>query len=97
MPEVTYISQVECQVVISHGMVDSQVIKVPDEENRGHTLRVAQGSLVEHAGRSYLPVGLVHVDYKGRRALVELPEEADSGTSRVWVPFARLRRQENGA
>jgi hypothetical protein len=51
---------------------------------------------VEKGDKKYLPVGLVYIDYKGKRGLVELPEEADSGTSRVWVPFARFRRKEDG-
>jgi hypothetical protein len=97
MSEVTYLSEVECVVVVPDGILDTQVVKVPDEEGRNHTLRVGKGSLVEQGGKKYLPVGLVQVDRKGRRALVELPEEADSGTSRLWVPFAHFRRQENGA
>jgi hypothetical protein len=96
MAEVTYVSEIECVVVVPNGIVDSQVVKVLDEGNRSHTLRVAKGSLVEAGDRWYLPVGLVRVDREQRRALIELPQEADSGTSRVWLPLARFRRQENG-
>ena len=94
MAEVTYLSEVECAVVVPDGMLDTQVIKVYDVEGRNHTLRVGKGALLENAGKRYLPVGLVFVDHKGKRALIELPQEADSGTSRVWMPFVRFRRQE---
>jgi hypothetical protein len=96
MAEVTYLPEVECVVVVPDGILDSQVVQVPDTEGRNHALRVGKGSLVETSGKTYLPVGLVFIDRQGHRALVELPQEADSGTSRVWVPFAHFRRQENG-
>ncbi len=96
MPQVTYVSEVECEVVVPDGLLDTQVVKVLDGEGRYHMLRVAKGVLVEKHGRRYLPVGLMHVDYPNKRALVELPQEADSGTSRIWIPFPRFRRQENG-
>jgi hypothetical protein len=38
-------------------------------------------------GKPYLPVGLIQVDHKARRALIELPTEADSGVNRLWMPF----------
>jgi len=59
-------------------------------------LRVAKGSLVEKDDLKYLPVGLVMLDRERRRALVELPQEADSGTRRVWMALSRFRRQESG-
>lgn len=39
MPEVTYVSEVEC-VVVQDGIMDSQVVKVIDFDGRGHTLRI---------------------------------------------------------
>jgi uncharacterized protein (DUF342 family) len=96
MPEVTCVSEVECEVVVPEGILETRVVKVLDPEGRYHMLRVAKGVLVEQDHRRYLPVGLMHVDFKNKRALVELPQEADSGTSRVWISFARFRRQENG-
>lgn len=96
MAEVTYVSEVECDVVIPNGMLDTQVVRVTDESHFSHTLRVGKGSLVELGSKVYLPIGVVHLDHKNKRALIELPQEADSGTSRLWVPFAKFRRQENG-
>lgn len=37
------------------------------------------------SGRYYLTVGLIQKDPSGKFALIELPQEADSGTSRLWV------------
>jgi hypothetical protein len=96
MPEVTYLAEVECDVVVPNGILDTQVIRVADTENHSHALRVAKGWVVEEGGKKYLPIGLIYVDYRGKRALIELPQEADSGTRRVWVPFARFRRQDEG-
>ena len=94
MALVTYLAEVECVVVVPDGMLDTQVVKVPDEDGQGHTLRVPKGYLVENGGKHYLPVHLLRVDQYGRRAQVELPQEADSGTSRIWVPFTRFRKKE---
>lgn len=94
MAEVTYISEVECDVVVPDGILGSQVVQVLDDKGHGHMLRVSKSGLNDNGGKKYLPVGLVQVDQKGKRALIELPQEADSGTSRVWVPFLKFRRQE---
>jgi hypothetical protein len=96
MAEVTYLSEVECLVLVPNGILDTQVVSVLDEKDRKHTIRIGKGGLVEHGGKTYLPVDLVHVDREHRKAMVELPQEADSGTKRLWAPFARFRRQENG-
>jgi hypothetical protein len=95
MAEVTYMPEVECVVIVPNGIMDSQVVKVTDIDNLGHMLRVAKGSLVENDGQTYLPVGMVILDRDRRRALVELPEEADSGTRRVWMGLPRFRRQQS--
>lgn len=94
MTEVTYVSEVECDVVVPDGILGSQVIQVLDDQGQTHMLRIAKSGLNDNGGKKYLPVGLVRVDQKGKRALIELPHEADSGTSRVWVPFVKFRRQE---
>jgi hypothetical protein len=43
----------------------------------------------------YLPVGVVHRDRERGVALIELPQEADSGAHRLWVPLSSLL-QVNG-
>jgi hypothetical protein len=95
MAEITYLPEVECVVTVENGLVDTQVVKVPDEENKYQFLRVGKGIVVRDDGKSYLPVGVVQLDHRGKRALVELPQEADSGVRRLWVPFARFRPQKS--
>jgi hypothetical protein len=92
--EVSYLSQVECEIAVPNGILDTQVVEVRDEDGRNHALCVGKGEMLEKGDKKYLPIGLVSIDRKGKRALVELPEEAGSGTSRIWVPFTRFRRQE---
>lgn len=94
--EITYLPEVECIVDVENGMHGTQVIGVPDDQDNKEYLRVGKGAVVKVGDKTYLPVGIVHLDYKGKRALVELPQEADSGTKRLWVPFARFRPQGNG-
>jgi hypothetical protein len=94
--EVTYLPEVECIVTIEHGLLDSQVVGVPDETGRYEYLRVPQGEVTRANGKTYLPIGIVELDRKQRRALVELPVEADSGFRRLWVPFDNfLQKKES--
>jgi hypothetical protein len=93
MTEVTYLSAVECQVLVQDGLLNTQVVGVKDGEGTVHVLRVGKGSLQDQGEKLYLPVGLIKVDRSAKQALVELPQEADSGTSRIWLPFTSFRRQ----
>jgi len=92
--EITYLPEVECAVAVENGLFDSQVVSVPDEKDDKQFLRVGRGQVTTDGSKTYLPVAVVYLDTKGKRALVELPQEADSGTRRLWVPFARFRPQE---
>jgi hypothetical protein len=94
MTEITYLPEVECDVTVTDGIRDTQVVAVPDETGNRQFLRVGKGTVVQAGGKTYLPIWVVQLDNKGRRALVELPQEADSGTRRLWVPFARFRPQK---
>jgi len=38
----------------------------------------------------YLPVGIINIDRRNRRVLVELPTAADSGANRMWMPFEKF-------
>ncbi|WP_435018818.1 hypothetical protein TA3x_000804 [Tundrisphaera sp. TA3] len=58
-------------------------------------LRVERDFLTEDAGRYYLSVALIQMDPTGASALIELPQEADSGTSRLWVPASDLRQKRS--
>lgn len=62
---------------------------VRDLNGRRESLQVDEDFLTHENGHSYLPVGLVYQDKE--RALIELPQEADSGARRLWVAPADLR------
>ena len=63
---------------------------------RKQFLRVEQGFLAATGDHWFLPVGVVGIDDAQKLALVELPHEADSGVSRLWVRQSELR-ELNGA
>lgn len=91
MSEITYLPQVECEINVLNGLLDTQVVGVPDEKDNRQYFRIGKGAVVEFEGKTYVPVGIVQLDYKSQRGLVELPQEADSGVRRIWVPFVRFR------
>jgi hypothetical protein len=93
MTETMLLPEVECTVTVPDGILDTQVVAVPDESGNKQFLRVGKGEVTEQGGKTYLPVWVVQLDNRGRRALVELPQEADSGARRIWVPFSRFRPQ----
>ena len=77
--------------------MNTMVIGVPDEKGNRQYLRVSKGYVNHWGDKNYLPVGVVELDYPRQRVLIELPQEADSGYRRLWVPFTSFRPQENGA
>jgi hypothetical protein len=91
--EVTYLAEVECVVTTERGLLDTQIVGVPDENGSRQYLRVPQGYVTRQGDKTYLPIGIVELDRRKRRALVELPVEADSGVRRLWVPFDNFRRK----
>jgi len=91
MTEMTYLPEVECIVTHPDAILNTQIVAVPDEAGNEHSLRVPKGEVTQEGEKTYLPIWVVEFDFKGRRALVELPTEADSGTHRLWVPFVRFR------
>jgi hypothetical protein len=81
--------QLPCEV--SEGLRPAEAtVRITDENNRGHFLPVDRELLNEEGGRYYLPVTLVHVDERKKRALVGLPIETDSGYNRLWVRQKQL-------
>lgn len=54
-------------------------------------LRVEKSFLERENGHAYLPIGVVLTDAARKRALIELPLEADSGEARLWVELSQLR------
>jgi len=89
--QIQYFPEVECEVTPS-SLFDTEVVGVPDETGNHHYLRVARGVVNRQDDKTYLPVGIVEVDAPRRRALVQLPYEADSGANRLWVPYVKFRQ-----
>jgi hypothetical protein len=94
MNDITYLPQVFCDIVNDHATLNTVIVGVPDEGGNRQFLRVGTGAVETVGGRAYLGVGIVELDRKRRRVLVELPHEADSGVSRMWVPFDNFRKQD---
>jgi hypothetical protein len=94
MIDIVYLPQVECEVTNPNALFETEIVGVPDERDNHQFLRVGKGFVIRDNGKTYLPVGLVELDRKNRRALIELPHEADSGVRRLWVPFERFRHQK---
>jgi hypothetical protein len=95
MAEITYFPEVEC--TIKPGFLPGEwSVSVPDEEGKRQSLRVNKNLISEEGGKHYLAIGIVELDYRKKRALIELPHEADSGANRLWVPFSSFR-QGNGS
>ncbi len=95
MTETTYFQEVRCEV--SEGIREDGsdiTVCVVDEHGAEQYLHVTRGLINVEGRTSYLPVGFVRIDREGRRVLVELPCEADSGANRMWVKFEMLRHRE---
>jgi hypothetical protein len=90
--EKQYFPEVECEATAS-SLYETEVVGVPDETENRHFLRVARGLVHRFNGKAYLPVGIVDVDRRRGRVLIQLPYEADSGANRLWVPLGRFRSE----
>jgi hypothetical protein len=87
-----YYPEVECEATPS-SLYDTEVVGVPDETDNHHFLRVARGMVHRSDSKAYLPVGIVDVDRRHGRVLIQLPYEADSGANRLWIPLDRFRSE----
>lgn len=87
---VLYLPQVECEA--EEGGADWElVVAVTDENGRKQFLSVSKGMVAREGGKTYLAVGVVQVDHRNGRVLIELPREADSGVNRLWAPLSAFR------
>ncbi len=93
MPETIYYPEVRCEVR-EGGILPQGVTAVVEDINRRRQFVQVTQALINRIGDvSYLPIGLVEIDRKSRKALIELPAEADSGVNRMWVGFDSLRSE----
>lgn len=82
-------AQVICEV--SEGLRKAEAtVMVEDVYGAHHFLPVDRHLLSQEGNTSYLPVGIIYIDENKGIALVELPLEADSGVSRLWVYLDNL-------
>jgi hypothetical protein len=90
--EKLFYPEIECEATPS-SLYGTEVVGVLDETENRHFLRVAQGMVHKSDGKAYLPIGIVEVDRRKQRVLIQLPYEADSGANRLWVPLNRFRTE----
>jgi hypothetical protein len=94
MSEVIYLPEVRCEV--SEGLRDTEfTVCVRDAKGFRQFMQVTRSMVNYHVETPYLPVGIIQVDRKGGRALIELPTEADSGVNRMWIPFDSFLRERD--
>ena len=96
MKEITYLPEIECEIKAGF-LVNELAVAVADERGNRQHLRVNQHLVAHENGKHYLAIGIVELDLRKKRALVELPHEADSGANRLWVPFISFRRDKEPA
>ena len=90
MSETTYRPEVRCE--ISEGLTGSDItVCVWDVEGRDQYIHVLPSMVNCVSETPYLPVGVINVDYRNKRVLIELPIEADSGANRMWMPIDSFR------
>ena len=93
MTEVTYLPEAQCEVIPGGILPNAVTAIITDVGGRSQYVQVTDGMINRDDGQPYLPVGIVDIDRRSRRVLIELPVEADSGANRMWVSFDALRRQ----
>lgn len=81
---------VVCEV--ADGLRSSEAaVTVRDYAGRPEYLPVDRSLLARTNGRPLLAVRLVFKDEGKSAALIELPNEADSGANRIWVRLADIK------
>jgi hypothetical protein len=73
-----------------------RTVAVKDVQGRREYLRVPQGFLTAVGEKHYLPVGVVYEDREKGLVLVELSQEGECGSSRLWVRTGDLIHYRNG-
>jgi len=69
-------------------------VTVHDYSGRAEYLPVDRHILAHMNGKDLLPVSVIYKDEGKNAAFVQLPDEADSGASRIWVKLADIRTPE---
>jgi hypothetical protein len=88
-----YLPEVRCEASAGGILPDGVTARILGADGRRQAVQVTPGLINRHDGVDYLPVGIVEINRKLHRVLIELPTEADSGANRMWVRFDDLRRE----
>ncbi len=88
---------IECSKVGPGIRSDERAVSVSDVRGFDLKLRVQESQLESIEGKTYLVAGVVAEDTTKGMLLVELPHEADNGSSRLWAWRASVRRLESGS
>ena len=84
------LNYVLCNEVLD-GLRDSEAtVVVISHSGKAEFVRASRSGLFQKGTHTYLCVGLVGNHDLTKTALIQFPEEADSGANRVWVPQANL-------
>ena len=76
---------------VTKGMRSSErTIAIKDAQGRRVFLRVEEDFLTKEAGRYWLTVGVINEDKNHEAVLIELPQESESGTYRLWAKTTDL-------
>ncbi len=76
---------------VSDGLRPAEAtVAVRDYAGRTEYLPIDRGILARANGKHLLPVRVIYQDDTKKAAFVQLPDEADSGVSRIWVRLADL-------
>jgi hypothetical protein len=90
-------SRVICEGITDGLRISEVVACLKDYSGRNHFIRVERDFLSKTGNKSFLPIGVVHVDRAKRLVLVELPHEAETGANRLWVKQQQIDPSvENG-
>jgi hypothetical protein len=77
---------------VEKGARDAEAtVILKDYQGRPEFLPLDRGLITQEEGKNWIGVYVLHIDPKTKTAFVNLPEEADSGTHRIWVKLKQLR------
>jgi hypothetical protein len=91
--EITYFPEVRCRVFPGGLYPGGVTARVEDVAGRPQFIQAVPGLINSRDGADYLVIGIVEIDRRSRRVLIEFPVEADSGANRIWVDFDGLHHE----
>jgi len=84
------LNYVLCNEVLEGLRNSEATVVVLTHSGKREFVRASRNGLYRNGSGTYLCVGLVGNHAETKTALIQFPEEADSGANRVWVPESNL-------